>query len=56
MEGKSPDIFFLVNKEFPVKNESISFAASRPSEIAQTISDCPLRQSPAIKIFGFWVP
>jgi hypothetical protein len=47
--GKSP--LPLVGKFVdPIKYKSTCLAASRPSEIAQTISDCPLRMSPAVNI------
>jgi len=37
------------------KKRFTALAASRPSLIAQTTSDCPRRQSPAAKTFGFEV-
>ena len=36
----------------PERNRSISLAASRPSLMARTTRDWPLRQSPAAKTFG----
>ena len=47
--GKSP-FPFVGRLVEPIKNKSTSLAASRPSEIAQTINDCPLLISPAVKI------
>ena len=35
--------------EYPMRLSSTSLATSRPSRIAQTTSDCPLRASPAAK-------
>ena len=37
---------------YPIRLSSISFAASRPSRIAHTTSDCPLCISPAVNTFG----
>ena len=48
-------LYFLGQLDLPIKYVSIWWAASRPSEIAQTIKDWPLRQSPATKIFFFSV-
>jgi len=36
-------------RDSPMRNSSTQRAASRPSEIAQTINDCPRWQSPAAK-------
>ncbi len=43
------------NSVCPIRNRSISLAASLPSEIAQTTKDCPLRISPAVKTLGLLV-
>ncbi len=49
--GKSPPS--LVGKlDDPIKYKSTCLAASLPSEMAQTIKDCPRRISPAVKMFG----
>ena len=52
---KSSAVFFLGRVEDPIKKVSTWCAASRPSEIAQTMRDCPRRTSPAAKIFFFAV-
>ena len=49
-DGKSPWILDESSVE-PIKNLSISYAASLPSEIAHTIKDWPLLKSPAAKTF-----
>ena len=52
---KSPATSLEGKSDFPIKYKSTCRAASLPSEIAQTINDCPRRISPAAKIFGIFV-
>ena len=49
-DGKSPWTLEASSVE-PIKNLSISYAASLPSEIAHTMRDWPLLKSPAAKTF-----